>query len=1340
MMLRRASLIRFIIYSLLLTLLSTTTVADVTDKICPADMEKLQDYPTPLPPVPKGDENPGSAFLWRTAFPGTNVDGYTSVVVCASVTRQADDLSTRPMDLRASDEDGDFLVITTSNDAQSDDGSGGPPGGCPPRSGIGVYAWHAGGTCDSTSCCIATWGFIPAPGLPVTQAVCVDARAGSVTLRVLGTQVRGGQQEDMVETIWLTRRRSLGRGLELRRMLLPVFDTAREDEAEEASLIESWPAASDLPRVTVCGLRGPAVGTDQAARAIPSRVGDMPLGAREEALPGGGEYVSHLLALALLLETSLLSGLHAGAQLLLHATLAQAIGTLLGAGALLAIGAFLGRYSTCCVACHDSRHADSCKVGARQGAHVHGSGGSRDEGGHGGVVKVTLDTCGAEGVRFSFHEMGPLGCSVNDASTVGPDAPQVHSQPPAHQRVDVHGGVGTGGRRPPHEPMARGQGSHVHPYLPAWQRGEEAQEPLLAVRPAHNRDVHNRDVRGREVRCGDESGGGGGWVGAADGGAAPCPVPEPPWASRGMEGSASPAALWVRRQAGEGRDPSMVAQRVQCPHGMCVRGAAPCTCALCWEGRAAAASTDAAVGSRSVSEPLPPVPTVMSRLHYAGCTPLPGHPAGPVMGTHGLPLCGEGRGVCDLCSHGGGGDGYWQHGGGCRRQRSGLASEDEGGWGAAGMHLLSGDASMVGGQLASSSSPWLSISVLGSAAAGLVDQGTMTSPPGMGGEERQQSLGFQQGEPLQPFASSSSSYSGYGGLDGTTTRATGCAVVPVQPEATDEGGRYVGLKGRVDTTSPAPSDMPSTDTSSQCDTSSSQRDFSTSLLARLPSDNSWVIRDLSELLLEQRVDEGEYGVVYRARWRGCTVAAKVIKATGGHVRCAGWQQGQGGVLALGADHGQACSHVDGGRASGGHGGQGCRDSGMPMEHGGYMGPEHESTLAHLSLRGGAVDGPLLLSPPRLSRSSSDLSSGDGSEPVAASSSGDGLNVAAAADEATALEFQRELAIVTEYMPGGSLYALLHVRRKAPRGRRMVQMLADVAQGMAYLHAQRVIHRDLKSSNLLLDEGYRVKVADFGLSRVRAASRPHVSTATWGGTPGWMAPELLRGEDGAITEKADCYSFGVVMWEVLTRRVPWEGVSPWELIGKVGFGGESLPLVHGTGPPLVEALIQRCLEREPSRRPDFGEMADLLVAQLAEKEAGGGTQPAGLSIPGIPRRRTEQGRRDEPHRVPLDTGSSACTFPSDCFPIGALLPSVREEAAFSNKPETMMEGNKVARVRDCTANPACNEACAILSWHYADQRVLSHDGCLRPCNQRGAKFLQPSFGLEMMQTAGHGVTW
>ncbi|KAL0327495.1 UNVERIFIED_CONTAM: putative serine/threonine-protein kinase SIS8 [Sesamum angustifolium] len=165
-----------------------------------------------------------------------------------------------------------------------------------------------------------------------------------------------------------------------------------------------------------------------------------------------------------------------------------------------------------------------------------------------------------------------------------------------------------------------------------------------------------------------------------------------------------------------------------------------------------------------------------------------------------------------------------------------------------------------------------------------------------------------------------------------------------------------------------------------------------------------------------------------------------------------------------------------------------------------------------------------------------------------------------------------MSILTEFLPRGSLYKLLHRPNIQIDEKRRIKMALDVAKGMNYLHTSHpiIVHRDLKTPNLLVDKNWVVKVCDFGMSRLQ--HHTFLSSKSTAGTAEWMAPEVLRNEPS--NEKSDVYSFGVILWELATLRVPWTEMNSMQVVGAVGFQGRHLD-IPPTVDPLVAEIINDC---------------------------------------------------------------------------------------------------------------------------------------------------------------------
>ncbi|KAM1080703.1 hypothetical protein ACFX2B_015118 [Malus domestica] len=211
----------------------------------------------------------------------------------------------------------------------------------------------------------------------------------------------------------------------------------------------------------------------------------------------------------------------------------------------------------------------------------------------------------------------------------------------------------------------------------------------------------------------------------------------------------------------------------------------------------------------------------------------------------------------------------------------------------------------------------------------------------------------------------------------------------------------------------------------------------------------------------------------------------------------------------------------------------------------------------------------------------------------------------------------ELMLVYDYMPNGSLNRWIFDNPKTVLGwERRRRVLADVAEGLNYLHHgwdQMVIHRDIKSSNILLDAEMRGRLGDFGLAKLyQHGEVPHTTRVV--GTFGYLAPELAT--VAAPTAASDVYSFGVVLLEVACGRKPieMEAAEDEEVLvdwvrklyfrGRVGEAAD--PRINGeyeaAEMEIALKLGLACCHPDPQRRPNMREIVAVLVGEAASATA------------------------------------------------------------------------------------------------------------------------------------------
>ncbi|XP_055827282.1 serine/threonine-protein kinase STY13-like [Solanum dulcamara] len=190
-------------------------------------------------------------------------------------------------------------------------------------------------------------------------------------------------------------------------------------------------------------------------------------------------------------------------------------------------------------------------------------------------------------------------------------------------------------------------------------------------------------------------------------------------------------------------------------------------------------------------------------------------------------------------------------------------------------------------------------------------------------------------------------------------------------------------------------------------------------------------------------------------------------------------------------------------------------------------------------------------------------------------------------------------VVVEYLPGGTLKSfLIKNHRRKLVFKVVVQLALDLARGLSYLHSEKIVHRDVKTENMLLDRNRTLKIADFGVARVEASNPNDMTGET--GTLGYMAPEVLNGNP--YNRKCDVYSFGICLWEIYCCDMPYPDLSFSEVTTAV-VRQNLRPEIPRCCPSSLANVMRRCWDASPDKRPEMDEVVTLL--ETIDTSKGGG---------------------------------------------------------------------------------------------------------------------------------------
>jgi serine/threonine protein kinase/tetratricopeptide (TPR) repeat protein len=201
------------------------------------------------------------------------------------------------------------------------------------------------------------------------------------------------------------------------------------------------------------------------------------------------------------------------------------------------------------------------------------------------------------------------------------------------------------------------------------------------------------------------------------------------------------------------------------------------------------------------------------------------------------------------------------------------------------------------------------------------------------------------------------------------------------------------------------------------------------------------------------------------------------------------------------------------------------------------------------------------------------------------------------------EFQGWRFLTMEYVDGESLRT--YIGRGRPNPARAVNFARQMADGLAAAHTAGVVHRDLKPANVLIERSGRVVITDFGIARGLQSNEATLQTGGLLGTPAYMAPEQIAGEE--VEAAADLYALGLILFEMLTGRLPFVGDSPMAVA--LARLHQNLPPLEAESaiPPRLAPVLERCLARNASERiRSAAELAELLAGVANELGADDGT--------------------------------------------------------------------------------------------------------------------------------------
>ncbi|CAM8949184.1 unnamed protein product [Rhodiola kirilowii] len=223
----------------------------------------------------------------------------------------------------------------------------------------------------------------------------------------------------------------------------------------------------------------------------------------------------------------------------------------------------------------------------------------------------------------------------------------------------------------------------------------------------------------------------------------------------------------------------------------------------------------------------------------------------------------------------------------------------------------------------------------------------------------------------------------------------------------------------------------------------------------------------------------------------------------------------------------------------------------------------------------------------------------------------GASMGAVNDSSSQVAFPaRTCFVVVEYLPGGTLkqFLIRNFRKKLPY-KTVILLALHLSRGLSYLHSKKIVHRDVKTENMLLADSKQqtLKIADFGVARVEAQNPCEMTGET--GTLGYMAPEVLQGKP--YNRRCDVYSFGICLWEIYCCDMPYPNLSEIAISSAV-VQQNLRPEIPRCCPKPLANIMRKCWDANHEKRPDMDEVVRLLEAIDTSKGGGMISEDRGAS--------------------------------------------------------------------------------------------------------------------------------